>query len=551
MFLKNQFIKRFNLAAMAVIIAAGSAAVQAGKTGTPKDESGKTSADVKYKCLFNHESAIFCTFTKDKSPQESGPEYLASFIEKLEGTDVDAVMFCPTAWRANIFPSEIDPWWKDYREGQVTEKWRGYDYIMKYLHDGGDPVAETLAACRKNEIDFLISYRMNDAHYIVDKDWPTHTDFWRDNPQYWLGDSNISATFKTEEDNVRLHNYMLKPVRDWYFSILEELCTNYDIDGIELDFQRAPRFFYNRETEAGKKVMTGFVKRIRDMIDRIGTQRGKSLKLCVRVPETLAKCDKAGLDVIEWDRLKLVEMINISPYYLQSLEVDIEDYKTNTAHAKIYAEMPRHTQAIVAPKYSDGLRYANIQTYRGTALNFLARGADGVSLFNYDYIPHGSPSLAEKRSQESKLLKDITNIEFLRTAEKLYIISPLRDSRLMVERNKTVKNETTVDAVIPDDTSKKKFTRCVLRVETKDNCQDIDISARLNAELLEECEFEKTEFFEPVVETGHGYPPAEKLKFYAVPLSDITAGKNTFRILNLDKETESCEIVSLELALYR
>jgi hypothetical protein len=522
--------------------------------GEPKPKFQKfhnTSPAVEYKCLFNHESAIFCTFTKDKSPKDSGPEYLASFIEKLEGTDVDAVMFCPTAWRANIFPSEIDPWWKDYRNGQVTEKWRGYDYIMKYIHDGGDPVAETLAACRETGIDFLISYRMNDAHYIVDKDWPTHTDFWRDNPQYWLGDSNISATFKTGEDNVRLHNYMLEPVRDWYFSILEELCTNYDVDGLELDFQRAPRFFYNKETEAGKKVMTGFVKRIRQMLDRIGTERGKSLKLCVRVPETIAKCDKAGLDVIEWDRQKLVDMINLSPYYLLSLNVDIEDFKARTNHAKIYAEMLRHNQAIIAPSYKDGLRYTNAATFRGTALNFLARGADGISLFNYDYIPHGSPSLQDTRAEAAKDLKGITDIDYLKNAEKVYLISPLRDPSLMIERNKTAKDEASVEVVIPDDTSKVQLTRAVLRVETKESSQHINISARLNGKPLGQCDFEGTEFFEPIVATTHGYPKPENIKFYAVPFSEIIPGKNTVEIENLDREKYSCEIISMELALLR
>jgi uncharacterized lipoprotein YddW (UPF0748 family) len=47
---------------------------------------------------------------------------------------------------------------------------------------------------------------------------------------------------------------MIPEVRDYYFSILRELCTNYDVDGVELDFQRYPKFF-GRRSGRGHGVM--------------------------------------------------------------------------------------------------------------------------------------------------------------------------------------------------------------------------------------------------------------------------------------------------------
>lgn len=508
---------------------------------------------VHYKCLFNHEAAIFCTFTKDKSPSGTGPEYLASFIEKLKDTDVDAVMFCPTAWRANVFPSEVDPQWKKYQEGQVTEKWRGFDYIMKYIHDGGDPVAETLAACRKYGKDFFISYRMNDAHYITDMDWPTHTSFWRDHPEYWLGDSNISATFKPDEDNVRLHNYMLPEVRNWYFAILEELCTRYDVDGVELDFQRAPRFFKNSEIEAGREVMTGFVGRIRELLDQIGQQRGKNLKLCVRIPETLDKCRRAGLDVEAWDRLQLVDMINVSSYYLYSLDLDIEDFKTRIKRAKIYAEMLNHINVSrkSGVSYNERLRYTAPEMYRAAALNFLSRGADGLSLFNYDYAPNGSPQFYTKRIERAGDLKKITDTGYLKTMSKNYVIVPYRETRLMAEYYVPVKDTVEVEVVIPDDTAAVHFDKILLRVETVQSSTNLNLGVWLNGQALASCEYEGTELFTPVVSNSHGYPAADKLKFFTVPRETVICGRNKLEIRNLDKAENSCEIFSVEMGFYR
>lgn len=174
---------------------------------------------------------------------------------------------------------------------------------------------------------------MNDHHYITDLTWLTHNFFWREHPEYWLGDSETSP-YSRDNDNVRLLNYMIPEVRDYYFSIIEELCVNYDVDGVELDFQRFPRFFHNNKIKEGTQVMTAFVKRIRNMLNRTGNERGKSLKLCVRVPETIAKCKAAGLNVPAWDAARLVDMINISSFYRHTMELGIEGFKARIKLAK-------------------------------------------------------------------------------------------------------------------------------------------------------------------------------------------------------------------------
>lgn len=490
---------------------------------------GSKPATVKYRCLFNHELLIIC------GNKTNSPAYMASFIDKLKDSDVDAVLCCPTAWRANLFPSEVDPQWRKYTPGQKSQKFPPFDYIMKYIHDGGDPVQETLAACRRNGKAFFISYRMNDHHYVTDLAWPTHNAFWREHPQYWLGDTGDSPY--TFSDQCRLLNYLIPEVREYYFSILQELCTRYDVDGLELDFQRFPKFFRKAETVEGRRVMTVFVERIRALADKIGRERGKFLPICVRVPETPALCEAAGLDVMDWDARGLIQMINISSFYIHTMNLGIEEFKARRTQARLYGEMNYVTYQ--APKSAEGFgrRYTTFAVYRATALNFFARGVDGLSLFNYDYVP------AKLRPVMAPGLKGLTDEEFLRTASKDYTIYP-RSGLLPATNNKTLK------VLIPDDTRKVAFSRSVLRVETRRDSTKVKLGVRLNGKELAPCEWPDTELFPPL-ERNEGCATRDCVKFFAVPLEALIAGENTIEIARQDSGKASCSLFSMELALIK
>lgn len=484
----------------------------------------KTPESTSYRCLFNHELLIVCK--KDMSPQS-----IAAFIEKLQATDVDAIMCCPTMWRTNLFPSKVDSQWVSYDPDKPLSKFPAFDYAMNYIHSGGDPVKDTLDACRRYGKDFFISYRMNDHHYVTDLTWPTHNFIWREHPEYWLADSNTSP-YSRDRDDVRLLNYMLPEVREYYFSIIEELCTRYDVDGVELDFQRFPRFFHNDQIKDGTRVMTGFVRRIRDVLDALGREREKSLRLCVRVPETVAKCNQAGLDVLGWDALGLVDMVNVSSFYNHTIELGIEEFKAGTKKAKLYGEM----NYVTYQTKNKERRYTTFEIYRASALNLFYRGVDGLSLFNYDYVP------SSQRLAMAEGLKRITDVEYLKTTAKDYVVYPGFGTFV-------AKDERTVDLIIPDDTTTGAFTRALLRVETRKPCAELNIAVSVNGNRLNACQHDDTEMFPPV-ERNAAYPVREALEFYELPLEFLIQGSNVIKIENLDKDKTSCEFCSMEIALY-
>jgi hypothetical protein len=229
-------------------------------------------------------------------------------------------------------------------------------------------------------------------------------------------------------------------------------------------------------------------------------------------------------------------MINVSPFYRHTLELGIEEFQTKTTRAKIFGEMNYVTyQNSKVSKYAR--RYTTIPCYHASALNLLHRGADGLSLFNYDYVP------ADRRLAMAPGLKGITDVAYLETMPKHYVVSSGFGS---LPKN----NEATIDLVVPDETARVSFDRSVLRVETEESCTKLQIAVRLNGKQLKPCEHRESSLFPPLAQNA-GYAAREVLQFYAVPLDLLIPGKNRVEIKNLDRAKTSCKFVSMELGLYR
>ena len=237
-----------------------------------------------------------------------------------------------------------------------------------------------------------------------------------------------------------------------------------------------------------------------------------------------------------WDALGLVDMVNVSSFYFHTTELDIEAFKAHTSHARIYGEMNYVTYQNSRVS-TFARRYTTTQTYHASALNLLHRGADGLSLFNTDYVP------AAQRAAMTAGLQGITDLAFLRTTAKQYVVYPGFGSL-------PIRNDGQVEMIIPDDTSAVRFDRSVLRLETRENSVGRHLEVQLNGQVLETLDHADSELFPPLAANA-GYADREALRFYAVPLALINPGRNTVRIRNLDPENAPCAFFSLELALYR
>lgn len=457
----------------------------------------------------------------------------------LRNTDITTIVCCPMAWRFYNFPSAVDLTWKEPNKfPRDTELYPAWNNMVKNLQNGGDPLQDAIVYTRQLGKRFIVSIRMNDNHYISNPNFPTHNNFWREHPEYKLGNSETASV----SDSSALFNYMIPEVRDFYFHIIEELCTKYDIDGIELDFQRAPKFFTKKDLSEGRLVMTAHVERIREMMDRIGKQRNRKLELGVRVLQTVKANYNVGLDILDWDRAGLIDGITVSPYYIHTNDVGIEEFVEKRKRAKVYGELNyiNFEKPGLGGHDNENRRFLSIETYRSSILSFLERGADGVSFFNTYTLP--ARQLSELSTGLLANLKDITK---LKQSNKDY--TTYANTRTMFGKIFPAVNEATYQIFIADDIPGN-FKNAVIRFETDQPSNRNQIEAWINGIKLKEYQSPSTELFASTM-ANNASAKKENLRFFTIPLSILKYGSNQVRVKNTSKDM-ACTFISSELGLY-
>ena len=474
-----------------------------------------------YKLIYNHE--LLLPFAASATGIHDYDEH-EIFISELEATDVDAVTICPQIWRTYLWDSKVDTSLREPVHPNVTSAQKDYEAAKQYILSGGDLVGNAIRACREFDRDALASFRMNDYHYTNDTGWPTHNYFWQEHPEYWLYDSGANYW-------QRLHNYMVPEVRDFYYDMIEEFLSLYDVDGVELDFMRSLMYFYPEDVnDYASDVMTDFVGRIRGLLDKVGKERGKYLQLILKVPEVPSKATKNGLDPLTWDKLGYADIIHLSFGDFNSTEIDVEYYKENLKNSKVYAELNYITY-----QTQPAQRFTKVQTLNATAYNLLSRGVDGLTTFNMGYYFKDKTAIINS-------LRGITDINHLAKTEKLYLMS--RDRGTFPANTK---KEYTL--IIPDDVKSGIFSKALFRVEMEKDCTAETIEVYVNDIKLEEVAVSDTELFPVSKANATGYPTMEKLKFYKVPLNALKTDENKFYV-NVVSDDNAGRIFSTELALY-
>ena len=190
--------------------------------------------------------------------------------------------------------------------------------------------------CRLRGQSPWISLRLNDAHHkeYVDPqpgDKPgssigmSVTRWYAEHPEH-----RIVPGSKRGADLVL--NWAVPEVRDPKLRMIRELCENYDLDGLELDFLRFYSYF--RETtplDERRVIMTGFVREVRQML---GPQR----RLGARIPCHLPALDALGLDLQALVAAGL-DLVNASSHYFTTQQHDLAAIRRRTTGASLHLQL--------------------------------------------------------------------------------------------------------------------------------------------------------------------------------------------------------------------
>lgn len=336
-----------------------------------------------------------CVSPFHKEREAFRKEMLEATVDEVAGF-VDAHMLQPGLGMVPMWPSKVLPLaehyaWIKQRYGQKP------DPFGQFVLDGGDVVQVFIDRCRLRQQAAFISFRMNDAHHKEFKDpqpgdkpggsiGMSVTKHYVEHPEYRLKPGSLRGA-----DLVQ--NWAVPEVRAQKLALIRELCENYDLDGLELDFLRTYSYFRLEETplEQRRSIMTDFVREVRTLLDQT-TRNGRRRWLCARVP-----CHLPALDVLGLDLKSLVaaglDMVNASEHYFTTQQHDLATIRTQTQGAALYFELC-HTlwkgDKVARGYDAFPFRRATREHLHTSAHLAYARGADGISLFNFAYYrQHG------------------------------------------------------------------------------------------------------------------------------------------------------------------
>ncbi len=245
-----------------------------------------------------------------KEGEQKTPEaFLARRTTPLVGSQVDAIFYCSGVF--NFYTHKSD---ETELRGHGDKQ--QLDWAWELTQQGTDSLTLITNFGHEHGMEVFWSMRMNDTHDSGDNallcQWKqAHT-------EYLMG--TRESKYKHGGGRWSAVNYERPEVRDKVFRILKDVASRYNVDGLELDFYRHPVYFKPQMTgdpvtQEQCDLMTGLLRRLREMTAEIAAQRNRPLLLAVRVPDSLGFAKGVGLDVERWIKEDLVDIVSAACYF--------------------------------------------------------------------------------------------------------------------------------------------------------------------------------------------------------------------------------------------
>ncbi len=304
--------------------------------------------------------------------------FLANRFTGMENSLVDSVFYCTGVFNLythNSTVSEVYDW-PPISEGDMDKSW-----AAELIALGTDSLEIAVDWAHRNNKEILWSMRMNDRHDSSSSNSELISKWKKDNPDCLMGEKG--DIFPYGANSWSALRYGKAEVRDQVYRILQDVCSRYDIDGIELDFFRHPLYFI--EVMNGLDVpqykldaMNDLIRRVRLMTTAVGSQRGRPLLVAIRVPDSISYCKAIGLDIETWLKEGLVDIVTGCDYF------KLEPWQNlvalgNRYEVQVYAGLEK--RRIVPESLSGDDNYV-LQRFRGEAKIAWNAGIDGIYTFN-------------------------------------------------------------------------------------------------------------------------------------------------------------------------
>jgi hypothetical protein len=469
-------------------------------------------------------------------------KFLAVRHTPLLKTHVDSIYYSTTQ-SFNLFTHET----------QVAEVFRSKEgsfadnNLTKFLDQKTDGLRMSSEFARKHGMESIWTLRMNDIH---DAWTPPFRPKWkRDDPTRIMSTVEKSNQFKDRRRLWSLVNFEHPAVEPRLLEIIEEVFVNYPVDGVELDFMRAPFYFRTSyegrpATEAQVAILSRLVRNIRKLVLRESARQGKPFLLAVRVPATPKSCRQIGIDINAWLQEKLIDVMSLGGGYI-TFDLPIKEM-VSLAKKHDVPVYPCLSQSGLMQRPPRGKSTKQpVEAWFGAAARLWQDGADGIYAFNL--FP--GPGDDADRLYASKVLGTIGSQKTLARAPLLYAIS---DAGSWMPAHYWAKDVAEFSQALPLSLQANTFERRYLNVPEDFSGAGFNVTAELRVDFTGLSEDSTPEIlfgsanFGP---TGGGKKVADVRRYVCrVPLQAIRPGPN--RVMVKTKQA-GAKLVGAELWIRR
>ena len=512
--------------------------------GDDSPDARKAAAHRKRNLIFNNDGddAVHYAKMTDKPNEPASREGLMSIrMDHMGDCGLDSVFYCTTqSFNAFTHDSKVTEVFTT-TEGAFSGN-RTADLIKL----GADPLAVAMEACRRFNLEAIYTIRVNDIH---DNFWYEMLSQWKkDNPQLLLGKREDKTKYPASDSRHvwTLADFSKQEVRDLMVTIVEDIPSRYDVDGIDLDFLRHPAFFQETRTKQPATsehmdMLTDMMSKIRQVVLAASQRKGKPILLSVRVLPTLELNRYLGLDVDRWMKEGIVDFIAVGGGYDPfTMPVKETIDRGHQLGIPVYA-CGSASGLRPAGGVSDSGIGGNLECWRAFASNAWHAGVDGLMTFNLfpanpatDQTKFVRQAWREMSDPQHLAGKDklfcIDNLQSYPNTSYMFGTVPVEDRLpIQVDRGATVQRVLPVGDNIPGLADQ--IASLNLRIFLAGLQADDQVAVQVNG-------------------TNIAVAP-EKAHWLAgdVPPSAMKHGDNTVSLLFESGNAESLKLASLELAV--
>ena len=322
-------------------------------------------------------------------------EDLYPFVDIYADTQITDVLFnnfCQFSLTpSKVFSSSSDIYLRTVENGIPVDHKDRHKGIHKLLTEYGlDAYGIWIDRCRQVGLKPWMTVRMNDCHCPDEETCFLRSDFFYEAKEKGY---NIGSKYGYYR---YCFDYSYPEVRQKMLDYMKEQLDRYDVDGLELDFQREIYSFDYLENPNCAPIMTDFIREVKRIVTAAEKKWGHKIEISTRLMRDIDQNIVFGYDARAWAKECLVDSITPTPRWETcDSDMPLKKWKEELPTIDIYAGHEAGTLNVFTGHETS--------VTLGYAANYLSDGVDGINLYNHFRDPRVSPK--ERQTED-----DIFNV---------------------------------------------------------------------------------------------------------------------------------------------